>query len=467
MVFGPVVLTAEDVLDFDLNIGKILENWEVYKALRELIANALDETTLSGTTKGIKIERIGNSWHIRDYGRGLHYSHLIQSENTEKLNNDSVIGRFGVGLKDALATLYRNDIRVKVTSRHGIVTLKESYKSGFQGLVTLHAEIVKNPDVGYEGTDFELEGCSDEDIEKAKSMFVKFSGEELLEKTQYGEVLKRKDSYASIYINGVKVAEEPEFLFSYNITSLTKTLKKSLNRERSNVGRLAYSDRVKGILKECKSIEVIRVLSDALKSMKNHSKNSELSWTDIILFASVQLSKSCEDVLFLSSDDLKTDKDFMSKMRSGITTVVIPSNLLSKIEDLGLLTKNVYMSQAKNNLDVIFTDKNELEDKEKEVYRKTKRILSLVGGALENVKGVRIVEQIYNKGWRQGRNITYYVSAQEELFILRSELESIQKYSIALVSAYVKCIGDLDESSPEFTMNLQAMLGLAISKVIR
>ena len=106
----------------------------------------------------------------------------------------------------------------------------------------------------------------------------------------------------------------------------------------------------------------------------------------------------------------------MSKMRSGFTTVVIPSNLLPKIEDLGLLTKNVYMSQAKNNLDVIFTDKNELEDKEKEVYRKTKRILSLVGGALENVKGVRIVEQIYNKGWRQGRNITYYVSAQEELF---------------------------------------------------
>lgn len=29
--------------EFDLNIEKILENWEIYHAIRELIANALDE----------------------------------------------------------------------------------------------------------------------------------------------------------------------------------------------------------------------------------------------------------------------------------------------------------------------------------------------------------------------------------------------------------------------------------------
>ena len=34
---------------FDLNIEKILENWEVKHAVREIIANALDEKILSDT----------------------------------------------------------------------------------------------------------------------------------------------------------------------------------------------------------------------------------------------------------------------------------------------------------------------------------------------------------------------------------------------------------------------------------
>lgn len=49
----------------------------------------------------------------------------------------------------------------------------------------------------------------------------------------------------------VKVAEETNFLFSYNITSLNAQIKKALNRERTNVGRTAYTGRIKDILKEC------------------------------------------------------------------------------------------------------------------------------------------------------------------------------------------------------------------------
>ena len=34
---------------FDLNIEKILDNWEIYHAIREIISNALDEMTLTQT----------------------------------------------------------------------------------------------------------------------------------------------------------------------------------------------------------------------------------------------------------------------------------------------------------------------------------------------------------------------------------------------------------------------------------
>lgn len=81
-----------------------------------------------------------------------------------------------------------------------------------------------------------MEGVSDEDIEKAKDLFLIFSGERVIEKTRFGDVLEKKGDVARIYINGVKVAEEDNFLFGYNITSLTKKIRRALNRERANVG---------------------------------------------------------------------------------------------------------------------------------------------------------------------------------------------------------------------------------------
>ena len=116
-------LNAETGREFDLNIEKILENWENYHAIREIIANALDEQILTGT-KEIEIKQASDGWwHIRDYGRGLNYHHLTQNENEEKLTNDKLIGRFGVGLKDALATLYRHHVCVKIKSKYGVITL--------------------------------------------------------------------------------------------------------------------------------------------------------------------------------------------------------------------------------------------------------------------------------------------------------------------------------------------------------
>jgi len=91
---------------FDLNIEKILEDWEMHHAIREVIANALDEQLLTKTDE-VVISKNDESWIIRDFGRGLKYSHLTQNENQEKLSNANVIGKFGIELKDALATFDR------------------------------------------------------------------------------------------------------------------------------------------------------------------------------------------------------------------------------------------------------------------------------------------------------------------------------------------------------------------------
>jgi hypothetical protein len=69
---------------FDLNIDKVLEHWTVPFALRELIANALDEQALTGTADPEILDDAAGAWHIRDYGRGLRYQHLSQNESGEK-----------------------------------------------------------------------------------------------------------------------------------------------------------------------------------------------------------------------------------------------------------------------------------------------------------------------------------------------------------------------------------------------
>lgn len=252
----------EKIREFDLNIEKILENWEVYHAIREIIANALDEQILT-RTKNIDIYQDDSSWwHIKDYGRGLNYHHLTQNENDEKLNNDKLIGRFGVGLKDALATLYRHNIKVKIKSKYGDITLKAASKVGFEDIITLHAEILPPENENMIGTDFCLFGCAADDIEKAKSLFLSFTNDDILETTKYGQVIQKNGADSIIYINGVKVAQEDNFLFSYNITLLNSQIKKALNRERTNVGRSAYTSRIKDILLSCDSEDVIEELSN-------------------------------------------------------------------------------------------------------------------------------------------------------------------------------------------------------------
>jgi DNA gyrase/topoisomerase IV subunit B len=74
---------------FDLNIEKVLENWEVEHALREIIANALDEQILTGSDNIEIYEDERGDWHIRDYGRGLRIEHFTLNENQEKLNASS------------------------------------------------------------------------------------------------------------------------------------------------------------------------------------------------------------------------------------------------------------------------------------------------------------------------------------------------------------------------------------------
>ncbi|HEX5014307.1 MAG TPA: ATP-binding protein, partial [Candidatus Limnocylindrales bacterium] len=204
--------------EFDLNIERVLENWTLAHAIRELIANALDEAALTGTQEPEISKDAEGAWHVRDFGRGLRYEHLTQNENREKLASpEKVVGKFGVGLKDALATFDRRGVGVRIRSRYGDITTQKQAKHGFGDVTTLHAVIDDPSDPEMVGTDVELIGVSDDDVDAAKSLFRHYAGDEVLEETEYGVVLARPKFAARIYVNGLRVAEERNYLFSYDI----------------------------------------------------------------------------------------------------------------------------------------------------------------------------------------------------------------------------------------------------------
>ena len=458
---------------FDLNIEKILEDWEVFHAIREVIANALDEQLLTNT-KDIDIFKDKNGrWHIRDYGRGLRYEHLTQKENDEKLRNPHVIGKFGIGLKDALATFYRKKVKVFIKSKYGDITLGRKKKHGFEDISTLHAIISPPSDPEFVGTEFILENVNDEDIEKAKDLFLKFSGDEVIEKTDYGSVLKKKREQARIYINGVKVAEEENFLFSYNITSITEKIKQALNRERSNVGRSAYSDRVRKILLSCKSKKVAESLVNDLVNFSTGKLHDELKWIDVQEHA-VKILNASEKVVFLTSQELIRSQNMVDEAkRGGYKIVVIPENLKEKILGMKDIEGNFirdlgqFYKEYEANFEFKFIPPEKLMPSEKEVFSKTDKIFSLIGGKPRKIKEVKISETMR----KDFSSFTEAEGSWDEktgcIIIKRDQLTSLENYASTLLHEVAHAISGMKDVDRNFELELTRIIGVLASKALK
>lgn len=458
---------------FDLNIEKILEDWEVYHGIREVIANALDEQLLTNTKDIDILKGKRNEWHIRDYGRGLRYEHLTQKENLEKLKNPNVIGKFGIGLKDALATFDRKGIDVSIKTKFGEITLGKSEKHGFEDIVTLHAYIYPPVDPQFQGTEFILEGVTQSDIDNAKNLFLKFSGDFTLEKTQYGDILKKGDITGRIYINGVKVADENNFLFSYNITSLTKSIRKALNRERSNVGRTAYTPRVKNILLSCTTRTVAEELVNDLKNFSSGTTHDELNWLDIQEHA-VKILNAEEKTLFITSEELIYSSSAVDEARDmGYKILTIPKNLRDRIRgntDVAgktMVDLDQFRVVYTDSFTFNFIDISKLSKTERAVYQLTNKIFELIGGKPRMVKEVNISDKMRSDFSLNVDTTGVWEPSSGRIIIKRSQLKSIESYSGTLIHEIAHAKSRAPDSSRHFELELTRLSGVLCSNTLK
>jgi hypothetical protein len=451
---------------FDLNIEKILENWETYHAVREIIANALDEQLITNTPD-IEIFKVGSNWVIRDYGRGIRYTNLTQNENQEKLTNPNVIGKFGIGLKDALATFDRNKISVLIKSRYGDITLSKTSKQGFSDIVTLHANIDDPSEPNLVGTMFIIEGINDESIEAAKRLFLIFSGEQIIETTKFGQVIKKSAGFGNIYINGVKVAEEPNFLFSYNITEKTKAIQKALNRERSNVGRTAYTDSIKKILLASSTSSVAKELANDLQNYNEGLQHDELSWIDVQEH-SVKILNQTEKVIFVTSSDLILHRDMIDQAKSsGHTIITIPENLKQKISGgvdfsgNSIVDISQFVSLYNESFEFKFVSESQLSSMELSVFKQTNSIIEIIGGLPDRVKAIKISETMVKELFSSNETLGCWDPSTNCIVISRKQLHNLKDYSGTLIHEIIHAKTGFVDVSREFETALTNAIGTA------
>lgn len=446
---------------FDLNIETILDNWCVYHAIRELIANAIDEQLLSNS-KPIEIYKENNVWHIRDYGRGISYFHLTQNENVEKLKNPETIGKFGIGLKDALATLDRNGVEVTIFSKHGTITTDKSVKKDFEDIATLHAIINDAIDQNFKGTDIVLKNVEEIEIEKAKQLFLVYTNEEIIETTKYGQIVKTS-SIGNIYINGVKVAEEENFLFSYNITSISSTIKKAINRERSNVGRTAYSDTVKKIILNSQSKEVAIILQEDMLRIDTGRLHDELKWIDVQEHA-VKILNSDDKVLFVRTKEIINSPDLINHAKmNGLKIINISDALADKIRNQADLQGNPindiynFINECNSNFEYSFVDIENLSVLEKKIYSYTERLVSLMGCKIDDYM-VKIADSLEkNCDFYQTKGV--WDRTLNSIIIKRSELSSIRSYAEVLIHELIHAETGFSDVTRDFENVLSETIG--------
>jgi len=458
--------------DFDLNIDKILENWEPKHAVREIIANALDEAKITKTSLP-KIEQRDGVWYIQDSGRGLKSDHFLQNESPEKKRSPGLIGKFGIGLKDALAVLERQGVVVTIFTRDADITLIRKPKSDFEELPSLHAKFSEKPSYPtLSGTCVCLQKIKDADVLGAKALFTAYLDQKPLEATKYGEIF-RKNGLGKIYVNGVQVNEEENFLFSYNITHLDAKLSKAMNRERQNLGRTAYTDLVKRILLESKSVEVATSLAEHLQRIEHGEQCEEMKWIDVQVHA-VKILNS-EKTTFITAEEARARPDIMDDIQSASKEIiVVPTALREKVAGLAdlrgerIATLDRFIQEYNDSFEYHVIPEERLTASEKTVWSLRSRILELVGGIPKVVQGIHIAEQIRKPSYlTTGKTRGVWDGRESKIYMLRETLASLPVFAGVLLHEAIHAkhgIGDVDRG---FESLLTEYLGVAAAKYLQ
>lgn len=283
-------------------------------------------------------------------------------------------------------------------------------------------------------------------------------------------LLRKNSDTGRVYINGVLASKEPDFLFSYNITNLTDSMRKRLNRERLNVGRTTYTERVKAILKSAKSETVQNMLADQVSKRALGTQCDEMQWLDISQLAFNYLHQK-EQVAYVTEEELHRRPEVIDNIkRDSMTTVVVSNVQKAKIDrqiDKGgpkLRTVKTYTRDYNKSFQFKFVDIEDLTPAESKVFDLTPLLFDLVGIHKILAPKVRISETM-----RITRDDTSGVWDQKSksIIILREQLSNPESYAGTLLHEITHAKTHLSDVTREFEAALTDYLGKVAITALR
>ena len=265
-------------------------------------------------------------------------------------------------------------------------------------------------------------------------------------------------------MKGVRVALEDQFLFSYNITSTTAQLQRALNRERTNVGRTAYQDRVKAILLKARSSVVAEQLVQDLTRIPLGTNHDEITWLDVQEQA-VRILAAKAKTLFVTSQQMFTMGSTVQEARAdGYKVVVIPDRLLARLSHLRDMNGNPILDirgfiQVWNASFVYeFIDPAKLNRKERDTWSLLPELMRLAGDHGKRVKEVRVSKTMRLD---EGAYETEGVWDSPNIVVKRSVLDSRRHFARVVLHEIAHASSNGNHGSLAFMAAIDDLAGIA------
>ena len=318
-----------------------------------------------------------------------------------------------------------------------------------------------------------LEKISGADIATAKSYFLHFSGDKVLEDTCYGQILRRhQKGNARIYVKGLLVAEEDEFAFSYNITSLTAAMNKALNRERTNVGRTAYAERVKAMLLASDSYVVAEMLANDLMRIEQGTSHDEVTWLDVAVHA-CQILNASRRVVFVSAEErTKFPNAIDHAIADEYKVVTVPENVkerlrgIKDIQGKRVRDLEVYEEEWAESFEYNFVAKSKLTPAERAIFERQQEIANLAGGSPPRVKEVKISETMRSQFTLNHDPVGVWESERRRIIIKRTQLRCLEAFAGTLLHEMIHARTGYHDVTREFEEELTKALAKISVRVL-
>jgi hypothetical protein len=363
---------------------------------------------------------------------------------------------------------------VRLLSKYGDITTARLPKAGFADIVTLHGVVSPPSESDRVGTCVELTGVDDADVELAQSYFLRYSGDALLDTTDYGQVLAKSATTAAgrVYVKGLLVAEEPNFLFSYNVTKLNAALRRALNRERTNVGRGAYSDRIKEILTASRAAAVAEPMTADLGRFVAGRMHDELSWQDVALHA-CRVLHTTERVVFVTP--WQTGLVAVPyAVDDGYRPLIVPENIARKLANLTdldghpIVDLGRYQRQWNESFTFRFVEPAELRDDEQRNFALVDTLAAVaeVDLAATGVRAVRVSEtmRLNDHG---DQVLGLWDPGEGHIVIRRDQLTDAARFAGTFLHELTHAVSGTADGTLAFEDALTTGLGVVASAAVR